>query len=147
MLEQTGSLAYFFALLEKTCLGGNHPDYHTLLSALTQVLDSILLNAWRYESGYHNLREFAATEPVAKDLLKIAGDILSKHAMLMAMPVKTQVTLNVELLDEYQEAALTRRTSWRRSGEGVGLGPSGKQLHPATPELTAWWERPADSLQ
>ena len=46
-----------------------------------------------------------------------------------------------------QEAALTRRTSWRHSGEGVGLGPSGKQLHPATPELTAWQEGPADSLQ
>ena len=48
---------------------------------------------------------------------------------------------------ECQEAALTRRTSWQRSGGGVGLGPSGKQLHPATPELTAWQERPADSLQ
>ena len=75
---------------------------------------------------------------MAKDLLKIAGDILSKHAMLMAMPVKTQVTLYVELLDECQDAALTRRTSWRCSGGEVGLGSSGKQLHPATPELTAW---------
>ena len=35
-----------------------------------------------------------------------------------------------------QEAALTKRIAWRRSGGGVGLGPSGKQLHPATPELT-----------
>ena len=40
--------------------------------------------------------------------------------------------------EEYcQEAALTRRTAWRRSRGGVGLGLSGKQLHPATPELTA----------
>ena len=46
-----------------------------------------------------------------------------------------------------QEAALTRRTSRRRSGGGVGLGPSGKQLHPATPELTAWQERLADGSQ
>ena len=46
-----------------------------------------------------------------------------------------------------QEAALTRHVAWRRSGGGVGLGPSGKQLHPATPELTAWRERPADSSQ
>ena len=46
-----------------------------------------------------------------------------------------------------QEAALTRHTAWRHSRGGVGLGPSGKQLHPATPELTAWQERPADSLQ
>ena len=46
-----------------------------------------------------------------------------------------------------QEAALTRCIAWRRSRGGVGLGPSGKQLHPATPELTAWQERPADGLQ
>ena len=46
-----------------------------------------------------------------------------------------------------QEAALTRRTLWRRSEGGVGLGPSGKQPHPATPELTAWQERLADSSQ
>ena len=46
-----------------------------------------------------------------------------------------------------QEAALTRHTSWGRSGGGVELGLSGKQLHPATPELTAWQERPADSSQ
>ena len=46
-----------------------------------------------------------------------------------------------------QETALTRCTSRGRSEEVVGLGPSGKQLHPATPELTAWWERLADSLQ
>ena len=44
-LNQTGSLTYFFALMEKTRLGGEHPDYHTLLSALTQILDRILLNA------------------------------------------------------------------------------------------------------
>ena len=46
-----------------------------------------------------------------------------------------------------QEAALTGRTAWRRSGGGAGLGLSGKQLHPATPELTAWQERLADSSQ
>ena len=46
-----------------------------------------------------------------------------------------------------QEAALTRHIAWRQSRGGVGLGPSGKQLHPATPELTAWQERPADGSQ
>ena len=108
-LEQTGSLAYFFALLEKTRLGGNHPDYHTLLSALTQVLDGILLNAWRYESGYRSLREFAATEPTAENLLKIAGDILSKHAMPMATPVKTQVALDIELPNEDLDSSDSER--------------------------------------
>ena len=46
-----------------------------------------------------------------------------------------------------QEAALTRRTSWGHSRGGVGLGLSGKQLHAASSELTAWQERPAESLQ
>ena len=46
-----------------------------------------------------------------------------------------------------QKAALTRHIDWRQSREGVGLGSSGKQLHPATPELTAWQEGPADSSQ
>ena len=50
-------------------------------------------------------------------------------------------------LPECQEAALTRRIAWRRSGGGVGLGPFGKQLHPAAPELTIWRERPTDSSQ
>jgi hypothetical protein len=85
-LAQTGSLSYFFALLEKTRLGGEHPDYHTLLSALTQILDGVLLNAWRCESGYDDLRDFAATEPLAEDLLKISGDILLKHATPMLTP-------------------------------------------------------------
>ncbi|KAH9977435.1 hypothetical protein BJV77DRAFT_956754 [Russula vinacea] len=41
--HQTGSLTYFFALMEKTRLGADHPDYHTLLAALTQVLEGIIL--------------------------------------------------------------------------------------------------------
>ena len=85
-LGQTGSLAFFFALLEKTCLGGEHPDYHTLLSALTQILDGILLNAWRCETGHHDLGKFAATEPSAEDLISIAGNILLNHATPMSIP-------------------------------------------------------------
>ena len=46
-----------------------------------------------------------------------------------------------------QESALTRCTSRGCSRGGVGLGLSGKQQYPATPELTTWQERPADSLQ
>jgi hypothetical protein len=44
-LGETGSLTYFFALLEKTRLGCDHPDYHTLLAALTQIFDGLILNA------------------------------------------------------------------------------------------------------
>ncbi|KAF8274044.1 hypothetical protein EI94DRAFT_1768902 [Lactarius quietus] len=85
-LEQTGSLAYFFALIEKTRLTGHHPDYHTLLSALMQVLDGILLNAWQLESGHRDLGKFASTESLAEDLLRMAGDIITNHATPMETP-------------------------------------------------------------
>lgn len=82
--------------MEKTRLGGEHPDYHTLLSALTQILDGILLNAWRCESGHRDLNKFATTEPSAEDLIKMAGNIMWKYAMLMATPV----TLDKNTVDE-----------------------------------------------
>ena len=44
-LHQTGSLTYFFTLMEKVHLGADHPDYHTLLAALSQVLEGIILGA------------------------------------------------------------------------------------------------------
>ncbi|KAG6906553.1 hypothetical protein DXG01_013220 [Tephrocybe rancida] len=38
-LEQLGSLTHLFSILEKAQLGGEHPDFHTLLAALTQILN------------------------------------------------------------------------------------------------------------
>ncbi|KAJ7882756.1 hypothetical protein B0H14DRAFT_2565150 [Mycena olivaceomarginata] len=43
-VNELGSLTYFFTLMEKTRLGNDQPDYHSLLAALTQVLDGLLLN-------------------------------------------------------------------------------------------------------
>ena len=56
-----GSLSHFFLILEKTRLGGEHPDYHTLLSTLMQILDGLLLNAWRTEYG--SLEDYAKSKP------------------------------------------------------------------------------------
>ena len=50
-LYQMGSLTYFFALMEKARLSADHPDYHTLLAALTQVLEGIILAGWLDELG------------------------------------------------------------------------------------------------
>ncbi|KAF8263668.1 hypothetical protein EI94DRAFT_1772866 [Lactarius quietus] len=86
---QAGSLAYFFVLLEKTCLGGDHPNYHTLLSALTQVLDGILLNAWRYESGFQNLSEFTATTP-PNVRLATQEDLQTQHQVYRLSHYQTQ---------------------------------------------------------
>ncbi|KIJ99839.1 hypothetical protein K443DRAFT_101532, partial [Laccaria amethystina LaAM-08-1] len=52
-----GSLSHYFLILEKTRLRGEHPYYHTLLSTLLQILDGLLLNAWRTE--YRSLEDYA----------------------------------------------------------------------------------------
>ena len=75
-LRQTGSLTYFFALMEKACLSANHPDYHTLLAALTQVLEGVILTAWLDE--LRNLADFAKTNPSAQNLLLQAQHILNQ---------------------------------------------------------------------
>jgi hypothetical protein len=75
-LSQIGSLAYFFTLLEKTRLGADHPDYHTLLAALTQILHGIVLNGWQQELG--DFEDFAKTSPTAQDLLHRAQNVLLK---------------------------------------------------------------------
>ena len=85
-LEQTGSLTYFFALLEKTRLGGEHPDYHSLLSSLTQIHDGLLLNAWRSECGHSNLEEFSKVKPSPEQLLSIAKQILLNYATALVKP-------------------------------------------------------------
>ena len=82
-LAEPGSLTFFFALLEKTRLGGEHPDYHTLLAALTQILDGLILNAWRTECNCKTFSNFAASPPSAEDLLNMAGTIIQRYAMPM----------------------------------------------------------------
>lgn len=41
-----GSLSHYFTLLEKKRLANDRPDFHTLLAALTQILEGLILNAW-----------------------------------------------------------------------------------------------------
>ncbi|KAF8184459.1 hypothetical protein BJ912DRAFT_927826 [Pholiota molesta] len=79
-IAEPGTLSYFFKLLEKKRLGKANPDYHTLLSALTQILDGLLLNSWRQECGKDNLASFAESKPSTNDLLKIADQILLNYA-------------------------------------------------------------------
>jgi hypothetical protein len=77
-LSDTGSLTYFFTLLEKTRLDSEHPDYHSLLAALIQIFDGLILNAWRTECGHRTM-----SQPSPKDLLKIADLIVQKYATPM----------------------------------------------------------------
>ncbi|KAG6805227.1 hypothetical protein H0H92_000223, partial [Tricholoma furcatifolium] len=79
-LDQEGSLTHLFAVLEKVRLGAEHPDFHTLLAALTQILDGLLLNAWRSETGYKDLTSYAQMLPKAADIFRQARIIVHKYA-------------------------------------------------------------------
>ncbi|KAH9044053.1 hypothetical protein EDB83DRAFT_2211657, partial [Lactarius deliciosus] len=79
-LGQTGSLTHLFAILEKARLGGKHPDYHTLLAALTQILHGLILNAWCNECDYSSLSSFAKADPTPGALLDCAFRIIDKYA-------------------------------------------------------------------
>ncbi|KAJ7792006.1 hypothetical protein B0H14DRAFT_2395161, partial [Mycena olivaceomarginata] len=72
-MNDAGSLAYFVLLMEKVRLGNDQPDYHTLLAALMQVLDGLLLNAWIRECGFPSLKLFAQSEPSCEKLREIAA--------------------------------------------------------------------------
>jgi hypothetical protein len=85
-VNMTGSLSYFFSLMEKTRLGNDQPDYHTLLAALTQILDGLLLSAWRRECGSVSLEAFAKSKPTAQQLRDIATRILNEYATPFTAP-------------------------------------------------------------
>ena len=82
-ISQLGSLKYFFALLEKTCLSNDKLDYHTLLAALMQILNGIIIAAWQKECGYPSLKVFAASNPTPVTLLEIAQQIIVKYVNAM----------------------------------------------------------------
>lgn len=80
-INQLGSFTHLFAVLEKTRLGAEHPDYHTLLAALTQVLHGLLLNSWRTECKYSTLDEFAKSNPSPQAILDLAHHIMDKYTI------------------------------------------------------------------
>jgi len=78
-VNTTGSLAYFFAVLDKRRLAREKPDYHSLLMAMMQILDGAILNAWTSECGFPSLQDFADTKPTAAELLAVAEKIYKAH--------------------------------------------------------------------
>ncbi|KAF9218561.1 hypothetical protein BS17DRAFT_649081, partial [Gyrodon lividus] len=79
-IHQPGSLSYFFAILDRSLLACEHPDYHTLLATLLQILRGIIIDAWKVECGYSSLATFAASKPTPSELISIARKILKNHA-------------------------------------------------------------------
>ncbi|KAH8986497.1 hypothetical protein EDB92DRAFT_1818309 [Lactarius akahatsu] len=104
-LKQTGSLTQLFAILEKTRLGGEHPDYHMLLSALTQILHGLVLNAWRTECAYSSLAAFAKAGPTPRDLLDCARRIIERHTV--PEPVFEPINLKAPPTDPFSRAGIT----------------------------------------
>ncbi len=86
MVSQVGSLVYFFELMDKTRLGSAKPDYHTLLYALTQIFDGLILNAWRKECGCSTLEEFASSKPNPTQILDLSEKILNNYAVPLEQP-------------------------------------------------------------
>ncbi|KAG1723328.1 hypothetical protein EDB19DRAFT_2043812 [Suillus lakei] len=102
-VHQIGSLSYFFTLLDCKRLGCEHPDYHTLLATLMQILRGTILNAWRVECGYPTLAAFASSQPTANQLLAIADEILSTHASPAHEPLKKKHNNTMDLFDVESE--------------------------------------------
>ncbi|KAK7013155.1 hypothetical protein R3P38DRAFT_2640298 [Favolaschia claudopus] len=82
-----GTLSHLFVIMEKARLGGHHPDYHSLLAALMQILDGLLLDAWRIECGHATLDGYAASNPSVADLRNKAAKILYNHATPTRTPL------------------------------------------------------------
>jgi hypothetical protein len=78
-VDEIGSLSYWFAIMDKKRLDSKKPDYHTLFQALEQILDGIILDAWRRKCDlYDSLSDFARSQPPASLLLDCADEIIEE---------------------------------------------------------------------
>ena len=81
-INSTGSLAYWFSILDRKRLSSPQPDFHTLCSSLFQILDGLLLVCWSVESikrGHPDFASFGASQPSLDELREIATDIISLY--------------------------------------------------------------------
>jgi hypothetical protein len=81
LISQLGSLSHWFVILDKAQLGSPHPNYHTLLAALMQILNGIILNAWQVECGHLSLAAFLESNLTPQQLLDMAHEIWLKHTV------------------------------------------------------------------
>ena len=79
-ISEHGLLTYYFNILEKVCLASEKPNFHTLLTALRQILEGLIFNAWCEECGQLSLSEFAKANPKPEDIISIAQHIIKKYA-------------------------------------------------------------------
>ncbi|KAJ2936191.1 hypothetical protein H1R20_g904, partial [Candolleomyces eurysporus] len=89
-LNQTSSLTYFFKVIDKTRLGGENPDYHTLTVVFTQIFDGVILSYWCLVCG--DLDKYLKSSPSQDDMFAKAQQILFKH--LTPLPESPASQLN-----------------------------------------------------
>ena len=95
-ISEHGSLTYYFNILEKVRLASEKPDFHTLLTALTQILEGLIFNAWREECGQPSLSDFAKAKPKPEDIILIAQKIFKKYATPTSNIPKSNAPRNVK---------------------------------------------------
>ena len=82
-INSTGSLAYWFSVLDRKRLSSPQPDFHTLRSSLFQILDGLLLACWDVElkkHGHPDFASFATSNPSPDELREIATNIIGSYA-------------------------------------------------------------------
>jgi hypothetical protein len=73
--------------MQKAQLGTQHPDYHTLLSVMKQILDGLILDAWHLVCGFTSLAKFAKSKPTPDNLFSFTSNILLNHTTPLPSPV------------------------------------------------------------
>ncbi|RXW20346.1 hypothetical protein EST38_g5509 [Candolleomyces aberdarensis] len=93
-LSQVGSLAYWFAILEKTRLGGAKPDYHTLYMTLVQILQGFVLSAWKEicSKDGKTLSGYKESKPTPEDFHIKAATILDEYLTPLPQPFSSETT-------------------------------------------------------
>ncbi|RXW21996.1 hypothetical protein EST38_g3858 [Candolleomyces aberdarensis] len=88
ILSQKASLTWWFAILEKTRLGQQKPDYHTLYATLIQILEGVVLSAWKElcRLDGKTLEEYAALKPKAEELHEKAATLLTDYLTPIPLP-------------------------------------------------------------
>lgn len=110
--------------MEKVRLGGDHPDYHTLLAALTQILEGLIINAWRTKCGHGSLDDFAQSKPTAEAVLALARKLISKYAAPREILLPTTAKPKQSPLQNMQENICTPQQPGSDESSGSGAAES-----------------------
>ena len=101
----------------------DHPDYHTLLTAITQILEGLVLNGWQQEC--RQLHAFAATNPIPESILHKAQEITQKYTIPKCTfpPSNPKIPLKDLDMNENNPNASSSESEAESDTEPGSLGP------------------------